>query len=91
MSALSGYGAASGQNHIAQTRIQLAPSNVTVSTLPRANEHPLFYMGILAAISITAVLLQVINVVAQFVGAFWGSRALFARLLDRVVYGTMRW
>ncbi|KIJ35944.1 hypothetical protein M422DRAFT_782369 [Sphaerobolus stellatus SS14] len=63
----------------------------TKDNLPNAEQHPLFYVGIYAAISIAGLLLQIMSAIAQFGGALRASRILFEKLLIAVVRATMRW
>ncbi|KAF9255059.1 multidrug resistance-associated ABC transporter [Marasmius fiardii PR-910] len=57
---------------------------------PSAHEHPLFYVGIYAAIGLGNVLVNLCSVVAQYTGALRASRALFKQLLEKVVRATFR-
>ncbi|KAG7085320.1 hypothetical protein E1B28_013860 [Marasmius oreades] len=58
--------------------------------LPNAYEHPLFYVGIYAAIGLVNVTVNLCSVIAQYTGALRASRALFKQLLERVVRATFR-
>jgi hypothetical protein len=58
---------------------------------PSAQKHPLFYIGIYAAIGLSTAFVSVASYVAQFTGALRASRLLFRRLLIGVVKATMRW
>ncbi|KAI0041568.1 hypothetical protein FA95DRAFT_1565261 [Auriscalpium vulgare] len=60
-------------------------------SLPRAQDHPLFYIGIYAALSFGAALVNVLSAITQYTGALRASRVLFTRLLESVVRSTMRW
>ena len=44
---------------------------------PNANEHPLFYVGIYAAVGAVSVLVSISSSVAQYTGALRASRVLF--------------
>jgi hypothetical protein len=44
---------------------------------PDAKEHPLFYVGVYAAIGIGNVMMIVTSVTAKYTGAFKASRILF--------------
>ena len=44
---------------------------------PNAAEHPLFYVGIYAAIGLASGLASVLSVTAQYTGALRASRLLF--------------
>ncbi|KAI9056461.1 multidrug resistance-associated ABC transporter [Trametes sanguinea] len=58
---------------------------------PPAQEHPYFYIGIYAAISLSTGLVNNIGVITQYTGALRASRILFDKLLRTVVRATMRW
>lgn len=58
---------------------------------PPAQDHPFFYIGIYAAISLGAALVNITGVITQYTGALRASRTLFERLLTAVVRATMRW
>ncbi|KIJ35247.1 hypothetical protein M422DRAFT_262416 [Sphaerobolus stellatus SS14] len=66
-------------------------TNVAPFGLPSATEHPLFYVGIFAAISFGASLLAITSVTIQYAGGVRASRVLFKQLLVSVVRSTMRW
>ncbi|KAF8996876.1 hypothetical protein BDQ17DRAFT_1391964 [Cyathus striatus] len=55
-----------------------------------ANDHPLFYVSIYAAIGIGGVLVNVSSVTAQYTGALRASKKLFRQLLITVVHATFR-
>ncbi|KAF7297249.1 hypothetical protein MIND_00958000 [Mycena indigotica] len=57
---------------------------------PSAAEHPLFYVGIYAAIGFTSALVTICSSVAQITGALRASRLLFKSLLVTVVRATFR-
>ncbi|KAJ7105197.1 multidrug resistance-associated ABC transporter [Mycena epipterygia] len=71
---------------------ELHPSATGFSSInwPSAATHPLFYVGIYAAIGLTSALLTVSSSVAQFTGALRASRTLFKALLVSVVRATFR-
>ncbi|KAJ7057949.1 hypothetical protein C8F01DRAFT_1210797 [Mycena amicta] len=56
----------------------------------RASEHPLFYVGIYAAIGFTSAFITICSSVAQITGALRASRLLFKSLLVTVVRATFR-
>ena len=58
---------------------------------PPAQDHPFFYIGVYAAISLGAALVNITGVITQYTGALRASRTLFERLLTAVVRATMRW
>lgn len=64
---------------------------LSATALPRAQEHPLFYVGIYALIGVATGLTNLSMVTAQFVGGYRASRLLFKRLLVTVTRATMRW
>ncbi|KAJ7270116.1 multidrug resistance-associated ABC transporter [Mycena haematopus] len=57
---------------------------------PSAVEHPLFYVGIYAAIGLTTAFISICSSVAQITGALRASRKLFKELLVTVVRATFR-
>ncbi|KAK0200579.1 hypothetical protein DFS33DRAFT_1362775 [Desarmillaria ectypa] len=69
-----------------------APPSVSLArpNLPDAREHPLFYVGVYAAIGIGGALVSVMSTTAQFTGALRASRILFKQLLVTVVRATFR-
>jgi ABC-type multidrug transport system fused ATPase/permease subunit len=64
---------------------------VTNLTLPDAEEHPMFYIGIYAAIGIGGGIVSLMTVCVQYFAALRASRKLFKRLLTTVIHATMRW
>ncbi|KAI0945816.1 hypothetical protein AcV7_009953 [Taiwanofungus camphoratus] len=74
-------------------RLHATSPSITFSAVrwPPAQERPFFYIGIYAAISLTAGIVNVSGVVTQYTGALRASRILFRRLLVTVVRATMRW
>ena len=79
-------------SHVPQVH-HYGAASVRLSTVrwPPAQEHPFFYIGIYAPISLGAVLVNVTGVITQYTGALRASRILFHRLLNAVVRATMRW
>ena len=59
--------------------------------LPRAQDHPFFYIGIYTAITLGAGFVNICSVITQYTGALRASRVLFEGLLTAVVRATMRW
>ncbi|KAF8890917.1 multidrug resistance-associated ABC transporter [Infundibulicybe gibba] len=57
---------------------------------PSAIQHPLFYIGIYAAIGLANALASVLSITAQYTGALRASRILFKQLLITVVRATFR-
>ncbi|KAJ7863247.1 hypothetical protein B0H13DRAFT_2237135 [Mycena leptocephala] len=58
--------------------------------LPSAADEPFFYIGVYAAIGMFGILLRLVLVALQYVGALRASRILFQRLLVTVVRATFR-
>jgi hypothetical protein len=70
------------------------PSKATASfrvRWPYAEEHPLFYVGIFAAIGSALVLSQVVGYLVLFSGSIRASRRLFKQLVNAIMYATVRW
>ncbi|KAH9854525.1 multidrug resistance-associated ABC transporter [Lenzites betulinus] len=65
--------------------------STTQGRFPPAREHPYFYIGIYAAITLSSGMVNIAGVIAQYTGALRASRILFDRLLRTVVRATMRW
>ncbi|GJJ10347.1 hypothetical protein Clacol_004573 [Clathrus columnatus] len=65
--------------------------STTAINLPSATTHPLFYVGIYAAISFGSTIVYIGSVIVQYNGALRGSRIIFKDLLVAVVRATMRW
>ncbi|PFH45713.1 hypothetical protein AMATHDRAFT_158119 [Amanita thiersii Skay4041] len=57
---------------------------------PDALQHPLFYVGVYAAIGFINALTSVSSVIAQYTGALRASRILFKQLLITVIRATFR-
>ena len=66
-------------------------SNASIASLPRAQDHPLFYVGIYTLIGLGTGIVNVLSIIVMYTGALRASRLLFRRLLDGVVHATMRW
>lgn len=58
---------------------------------PPAQDHPFYYIGIYALISLGGVVVAIVGIITQYTGALRASRILFERLLIGVVRATMRW
>lgn len=58
---------------------------------PGANEHPMFYVGVYAAIGLSTALFTMLATAATYFGAIRASRSLFKQLLTSVIGATMRW
>lgn len=58
---------------------------------PPARDHPFFYIGIYAAITLGSTFVNITGHITQYTGALRASRLLFKRLLETVVRATMRW
>ncbi|THU84317.1 multidrug resistance-associated ABC transporter [Dendrothele bispora CBS 962.96] len=65
-------------------------SSLPDASLPDANEHPMFYVGVYAAIGLGGAFVSVMSVMAQYTGALRASRILFRQLLVTVVRATFR-
>lgn len=59
--------------------------------LPPADKHPMFYVGVFAAIGISGGLVLLLTLIVQYVAALRASKKMFKQLLDTVVHATMRW
>ncbi|TDL18519.1 multidrug resistance-associated ABC transporter [Rickenella mellea] len=59
--------------------------------LPSADQQPMFYVWVYAAIGVAAALFNVTSTVTLYLGAYRASRRLFRQLLTSVVHATMRW
>ncbi|KAH9924948.1 multidrug resistance-associated ABC transporter [Amylocystis lapponica] len=77
--------------HFTQQLHVAAPLSRFAMNLPSAQEHPLFYIGIYAAITLSTGIVSITGVITQYTGALRASRVLFKRLLVTVVRATMRW
>jgi len=69
-------------------------SDLTMSPihdLPSADDYPLFYVSVYAAIGISICLIGILGVIAQMIGSYRASKLLFSQLLNTVVRATMRW
>ncbi|THG99339.1 hypothetical protein EW026_g2986 [Hermanssonia centrifuga] len=78
--------------HMSASQLYPSPTaRAMASNWPRAQDHPFFYIGIYAAISLGAPFVSITGVITQYTGALRASRILFRRLLVGVVRATMRW
>jgi len=59
--------------------------------LPPADKHPVFYVGVFAAIGIGGGLVLLLTLIVQYAAALKASKRMFRQLLDTVVHATMRW
>ncbi|KAI0275322.1 multidrug resistance-associated ABC transporter [Gloeopeniophorella convolvens] len=82
-----------GSHHLTHAVHGLQSPNVPhVNTvLPNAQQHPLFYIGIYAALGLGSAFVGVLSAIVQYTGALRASRVLFKQLLVSVVRATMRW
>ena len=79
-------------HHIHHFANGLHYANFSANTnLPRAQDQPLFYVGIYALIGLAVATASILSTVTQYTGALQASRILFKRLLLSVVRATMRW
>ncbi|KAJ6631472.1 multidrug resistance-associated ABC transporter [Mycena sp. CBHHK59/15] len=79
--------------HLSQfSTFELHPSTRSFLNIewPSAVEHPLFYVGIYAAIGLATAFVSICSSVAQITGALRASRTLFKALLVSVVRATFR-
>lgn len=65
--------------------------NASTTSLPEAQEHPYFYIGIFLLIGVATGVAFMLSVATQYVGAFRASRRLFRRLFVNIIRATMRW
>ncbi|KAJ7208590.1 hypothetical protein GGX14DRAFT_551298 [Mycena pura] len=79
-----------GAFNFAQIEPHLQTSSLFHVQWPSAIEHPLFYVGIYAAIGLTSAFVSLCAVAAQYTGALRASRLLFKQLLVSVVRATFR-
>ncbi|KIJ51976.1 hypothetical protein M422DRAFT_202944 [Sphaerobolus stellatus SS14] len=66
-------------------------STSTTNSLPNAERHPLFYVGIYAAISMAGPLLQTLSSIVTYAGSLRAAKILFERFLTTIIRATMRW
>ncbi|KAJ7892528.1 multidrug resistance-associated ABC transporter [Mycena olivaceomarginata] len=71
------------------SRFEMAPGLFGINW-PSAIDHPLFYVGVYAAIGLTTAFVSLCSVAAQYTGALRASRKLFRQLLVSVVRATFR-
>jgi hypothetical protein len=64
--------------------------DATIAQLPSVHRHPLFYVGVYTGIGLATMLISVAMNAAQLSGALRASRTLFSRLLDSVMFATIR-
>jgi ABC-type multidrug transport system fused ATPase/permease subunit len=77
--------------HLMNNAPHYSANLVRFPTLPDANERPLFYVGVYAAIGLGTASITVLSAVTQYTGALRASRRLFKQLLVAVVRATFRW
>ncbi|KZP25984.1 hypothetical protein FIBSPDRAFT_918282 [Athelia psychrophila] len=78
-------------NHHYQHFLRPTDVSTTDYNLPRAQDNPLFYVGIYTMIGFMAAATSILSTIVQYTGALRASRLLFKRLLLAVVRATMRW
>jgi len=89
---------ATGQRQFDMLHLEpLTESNAFISetvraltTWPNADEHPLYYVGIYAAISLGISVAGLLMSVIEYIGAYRASRLLFKQLLTSVVHAPFR-
>ncbi|KAJ3519361.1 hypothetical protein NM688_g9311 [Phlebia brevispora] len=69
---------------------QSSPTTMDIEW-PAAQDHPFFYIGIYALITLGGAFVNITGVITQYTGALRASRVLFEKLLSGVVRATMRW
>ncbi|KAJ6562715.1 multidrug resistance-associated ABC transporter [Mycena vulgaris] len=79
-----------GSFNFAQVESRVGPMPLFNIEWPSAVEHPLFYVGVYAAIGLTTAFVSLCSVAAQYTGALRASRLLFKQLLVSVVRATFR-
>ncbi|KAJ6452441.1 hypothetical protein C8R45DRAFT_1040659 [Mycena sanguinolenta] len=79
-----------GSFNFAQVDSPFVASGLFPIRWPSAIEHPLFYVGVYAAIGLTTAFVSLCSVAAQYTGALRASRLLFKQLLVSVVRATFR-
>ncbi|KAI0092260.1 multidrug resistance-associated ABC transporter [Irpex rosettiformis] len=77
--------------HFTHTGAKIPLAKTFAIQWPPAQEHPYFYIGIYAAITLAVAAFNVLSAVIQYTGALRASRTLFHQLLVGVVRATMRW
>ena len=77
--------------HFTHTGAELPHARSFAIQWPAAQEHPYFYIGVYAAITLAVAAFNVLSAVIQYTGALRASRKLFQQLLVGVVRATMRW
>ncbi|KAI0257019.1 hypothetical protein BJV78DRAFT_1272168 [Lactifluus subvellereus] len=80
-----------GSHHLAHTIHGLQSFNAPPISLPNANEHPLFYISVYAALGLGSAFVGILSAIVQYTGALRASKVLFKQLLVSVVRATMRW
>ncbi|KAF8273971.1 multidrug resistance-associated ABC transporter [Lactarius quietus] len=76
---------------IGQQQVAMDGTMAPIITYIPAREHPLFYIGVYAAVGIGSAVVGVLSAIVQYTGALRASRVLFKQLLVAVVRATMRW
>ncbi|KAJ7764232.1 hypothetical protein B0H16DRAFT_1526418 [Mycena metata] len=79
-----------GTFNFAQVESRFETSGLFNIHWPSAVEHPLFYVGVYAAIGLTTAFVGLCSAAAQYTGALRASRLLFRQLLVSVVRATFR-
>ncbi|KAG2740509.1 hypothetical protein P692DRAFT_20910442 [Suillus brevipes Sb2] len=79
---MNGYVPYHDLQHYSNSYLHVNTSGFSLTALPDAHEHPLFYVGVYALIGFAT---------ATYNGALKASRSIFRKLLTGVVCATMRW
>lgn len=88
---MNGYVPYHDLQHYSNSYFHVNTSGFSLTTLPDAHEHPLFYVGVYALIGFATATVSVLSTAIQYNGALKASRSIFRKLLTGVVCATMRW
>lgn len=88
MSAAHYLNPATQHHSLARTNMSFVTQGIK---LPPADQHPMFYVGVFAAIGIGGGLVLLLTLIVQYAAALRASKKMFKQLLDGVVHATMRW
>jgi hypothetical protein len=88
---MNGYVPYHDLQHYSNSYLHVNTSGFSLTALPDAHEHPLFYVGVYALIGFATATVSVLSTAIQYNGALKASRSIFRKLLTGVVCATMRW
>jgi ABC-type multidrug transport system fused ATPase/permease subunit len=88
---MNGYVPYQDLQHYSNSYFHVNTSGFSLTALPDAHEHPLFYVGVYALIGFATATVGVLSTAIQYNGALKASRSIFRKLLTGVVCATMRW